>query len=417
MSLPATIQCSFDRNLRQQLSERPGIQEQLGATLSSDELKHFHRNLLKQGIRLTPRTAPFLYTILDRIDALLQPGVDYELFATPSYELNASCLLTPDGKRGFIILGSATIERLDEPELAFILGHEIGHLCYQHGHFPAMWLVREHSHQLSPVDTCQLLAWSRYAEMSADRIGLLCCETIDSTCKTFFRLSSGVTSTRLGFVPEEYLAQLDLIHHLSDIEGANAEDWFQTHPFNPLRIRALQLFCHSLAYRSRLGANDGWTLEQVDQEIGRLARMMDPALVRMGDETLHGEVHEFMTLTAIALTMVDGDVKEQELLALKDLVGLEAMEANYRRFQTAGGEMAEEPFERIQDLAQRLQLLTSPVERYALIRHLLVVIAADGALSPAEAHLFDKIATLLEFPPELIQTLLDSLFDDPGAAV
>ena len=45
----------------------------------------------------------------------------------------------------------------------------------------------------------KLYAWNRNAEISADRAGLLCCQDFEAVGRTFFKLSSGVTTDSLDF--------------------------------------------------------------------------------------------------------------------------------------------------------------------------------------------------------------------------
>lgn len=44
-------------------------------------------------------------------------------------------------------------------------------------------------------------------EISADRAGLLCCQSFEAAGRTFFKLSSGVTSDTLAFKLNEYVQQ------------------------------------------------------------------------------------------------------------------------------------------------------------------------------------------------------------------
>lgn len=95
----------------------------------------------------------------------------------------------------------------------------------------------------------KLYAWNRNAEISADRAGLLCCQSFEAAGRTFFKLSSGVTSDTLAFKLNEYVQQfVDLEQVLSSTEHDPA-DWYTTHPFSPLRIKSLELFNKSETYK------------------------------------------------------------------------------------------------------------------------------------------------------------------------
>ena len=82
----------------------------------------------------------------------------------------------------------------------------------------------------------ELFAWSRYAEISADRAGL-CSGDLDSIARALFKLTSGLTSGNVvQFSLDDFLRQLD------DMMAADAEPGqkvrrcrigFRLHPFSP----------------------------------------------------------------------------------------------------------------------------------------------------------------------------------------
>ena len=59
----------------------------------------------------------------------------------------------------------------------------------------------------------KLYAWIRNAEITADRVGMICCRKFDVAANTFFKLSSGITSSAFQFSVKDYLAQLEDIRY------------------------------------------------------------------------------------------------------------------------------------------------------------------------------------------------------------
>ena len=91
---------------------------------------------------------------------------------------------------------------------------------------------------------CRCFTWSRYAEISADRAGAHCAQDFEAVSRALFKLASGLSGKFIQFSLEDFLKQVDDMHVL-DAEpgdGSPKEDWFSTHPFSPLRVKALQLF-------------------------------------------------------------------------------------------------------------------------------------------------------------------------------
>jgi Zn-dependent protease with chaperone function len=183
-----------------------------------------------------------------------------------------SAVAVLSGSQPVIILGTKLVERLDVQELAFVVGHEAGHLL---GYTPAWrrqmsqsFLVREafekgeHDklRRLAPgVDLVRLyqrlLANSRVMEDRCDRLGLLVCGDIRKAASAL--LSVTLRSTRLGrnISMERYLSvQLPI---LANSPMAHPISMNAGHPFVPHRLERMAAFstsgelAHHLAYARR----------------------------------------------------------------------------------------------------------------------------------------------------------------------
>ena len=67
---------------------------------------------------------------------------------------------------------------LNLDEIKFVIGHELGHLKYQHHK-----IIKDQEKKSLPIFTIRLFEHSRYAEISADRCGLVVAESLDSAKK------------------------------------------------------------------------------------------------------------------------------------------------------------------------------------------------------------------------------------------
>ena len=91
-------------------------------------------------------------------------------FIYNSHEVNAYCSYS--GQDIVIGLSSQLVKLMSKNELVFVIGHELGHALYEHYKLPASGLCQG---SIPPSRTLQLMSWSRQAEISADRAGLICC--------------------------------------------------------------------------------------------------------------------------------------------------------------------------------------------------------------------------------------------------
>lgn len=100
-----------------------------------------------------------------------------------------------------IVISTFTIDGLKEQELMFVIGHELGHIKSEHTLYYQMAssfpVIAEFLGSVSlgvggiiakPLELA-LLYWSRMAEFTADRAGLLACQDINSAMSVLMKLA------------------------------------------------------------------------------------------------------------------------------------------------------------------------------------------------------------------------------------
>lgn len=230
------------------------------------------RQLLATSVRLSRKMAPDIYKLSDECVERLSMETPPELYVFNSAQFNAMCFKPEEG-RVFVMFSSSLLEGFSPKELQFVMGHEFGHHIYNHHEIPIGYLVKGRQRP-DPKLALRLFAWSRNAEISADRAGAYCANDLHSVASALFKLSSGLTGDLVKFDLEEFLQQV------SDMEVIDAEpdrdapqaDWFSTHPFSPLRVKALELF-----FSSKLMKPSGTSVEAMDVGVQRLMSLMEPS--------------------------------------------------------------------------------------------------------------------------------------------
>lgn len=162
------------------------------------------RRMLASAMRLTPNVSRPMFEIVDRCRETLGLKMPMDLFVVQDRMFNAGIFPVVDGKLT-IYFTSGLLENFKPSELAFVIGHEMGHAMFRHIDVPVEALIHHFSHALSPKDVIRLRSWQRAGELSADRAGLLCSRDFKSACEAFFKLSSGITSESFQFSIGEYM--------------------------------------------------------------------------------------------------------------------------------------------------------------------------------------------------------------------
>ena len=155
------------------------VQEHLAQYATGDAVRSY---LNSSELRITEQVTPTLNDILCRVTNRLRiPHSIIQCFVFPSSDAQAYSLLR---LRDTCVLrfSSALIELLSKDELAFVMGHEIGHFLFSHR-------ISVHGESASLEE----LMLQRYQEISADRVGLIACGSFEIAAKALIKTISGLS--------------------------------------------------------------------------------------------------------------------------------------------------------------------------------------------------------------------------------
>ena len=116
-----------------------------------------------------------------------------------------------------------------------------------------------------------LLAWSRRAEITADRAGMICCRKPEVAVRTMVKFALG---------SQKLYQEVDLDEYLSQLEGVKTglgrlKELLRAHPYLPKRLQALRLFADSAPFRRRvLGLEDGTSKSELDKQVSQLISVL-----------------------------------------------------------------------------------------------------------------------------------------------
>lgn len=234
--------------------------------------KEFLRGtLLGSTVKVTERQFPSLYKLVDRCAKTLQVPVP-QVYVANSPVMNAYTFGTEDDS--FIVLHSALVDSFSEKELLFVIGHETGHIQNKHVVYNTALILLQRMAELfiGPLvlpAVVALNAWYRRAEITCDRAGLLCSQDLDSASRSFIKLAVGSKRLSDEVDMSEFLAQ----HDEAKTSVGRYMEAFQSHPYLPKRIKALQAFAESELYRTATGHTGGLSIEAVDEKTSAIISM------------------------------------------------------------------------------------------------------------------------------------------------
>lgn len=233
----------------------------------------YKADLLGGAVKVSPRQFPHVHRIVSECARELGIPVPTTYITQNLASINAATLGTETDS--FILINSATVDRLSDDELRFVIGHECGHI--QNSHVTYRTALHFVTHMAGQVigaialpARIALNSWSRRAEITCDRAGLMCVKDADMATHTLIRLAHGSQKLADDVHLEDYLKQADELR-----EGVGrVQEFLRSHPYLPKRVKALQLFAESDLYRSHADLEGGRPLADIDREIDAILKVL-----------------------------------------------------------------------------------------------------------------------------------------------
>jgi Zn-dependent protease with chaperone function len=208
---------------------------------------------LASAVRVSPGQFPRIHGLYEEVCRTLDAPGEYPLYVTQNPFLNAAAY---GMSKPFIIVHSALERALDDDELRFVLGHELGHVMSGHALYNTMIVLLYRLSMLgfpivglaARVVLLALLEWSRKAELSCDRAGILAVQDPEPGLRVMLKFAGGTSGeASLG----EFIRQSDEYRETGDL----ADQVFKvlnlldmTHPFPVLRVAEQRSWFESGAY-------------------------------------------------------------------------------------------------------------------------------------------------------------------------
>lgn len=217
--------------------------------------------LLGSAVRVDERQFARLHRLLAEVGQSLDATVLPEMYVQADPTLSAQ---TVGMDRPIIMLSSGMVHHLDDDEMRFVIGHELGHAISGHAVYRTLLLrLLGLGGLLNAVPggalgirmvTVGLLEWSRKAELSADRAGLLAAQDPTAALRTHMKIASGGNLDELDVT--SFLAQGAEYDEGGDVRESLIKLSLlqqQTHPFAVVRATELRRWTDSGAYTAILG--------------------------------------------------------------------------------------------------------------------------------------------------------------------
>jgi tellurite resistance protein len=400
------IQSRRDRVLREELVEDWGVKHALKKIdkLTSGYGLRTRRNLLTGALRLTKSIAPDAYRSLALCREVLGYEHPVELYVKPDPMVQAFCARSVSGP---IIIGvsSRLLETFSDAELRFVLGHELGHAVFDHFAIPmpvTATLEDVGGKFVSRPVSLKLYLWCRAAEVTADRAGVVCAGAVEPAAHALLKIASGLGSNVIRPDLEAFASQIDALHAApaACADERNEEgvlDCFDTHPYSPLRVRALLAFARSQPFQRSTGkASDGIDADELERIVEHDLSVMEPSYLEDRGETPE-LMRRVLFCAGVCVAAANGEIAPTELRALRALLGAKNVD------------IPEDLAAIRKELDEKTAVAKDKVPfagRAQIVQHATIIAAADGIVEQSELDELTKLSQALGVDPQVIDHTL-----------
>jgi len=176
-------------------------------------------------------------------------------------------------------------------------------------------------------------------------------------------------------------------------QGAPMQDWFLTHPFSPLRVKALTLFD-----RSGLMRSGGIDKHDLEDQVRTVMGLMEPDYLKGKTEAARAMRNLFVA-GAIAVADAAGGVSDKERQMLEEF-----FEEDFALESLDPGRLRELLPKRIEAAREKASLS----QRMQVVRDLCLIAGVEQPVAQAESRLLKKIVQGLEMPTGFVNQCLEA---------
>ena len=268
---------SLDQKLRQRLAGI-GLVRAIAKSLVSMTVPIYRQVQQMEAVAVGAQQYPEIYALGEECARRLGIGIP-QIFIYYSPTINAYTIATDDVEP-IVILSSAIVEALTPKELKFVIGHECGHIHNLHGVYNTAVELMTNSmavvilNSVPGLEILRLLLqgglmlffsrWSRCAEITCDRAGLICCGDLDTAQMALAKLATGGVNKLDKINLREYIKQISQVQ----ATPVRLLELTRSHPLTHKRIEALNLFarCDVLSsWRSEIAIDNALSKTEVDR--------------------------------------------------------------------------------------------------------------------------------------------------------
>lgn len=196
---------SFDRAALNALRNLPGFDTVTNFILNWAAVRWNLVAMQGSHFHVTRESCEELYKQIKEVAAILDVKDFPEIYTQWGYDVNG--YTTGNNDKTMLVLNSGAVDLLTQPQLDYVVGHEMGHIKSGHVLYHLMaqlitsciGMIPLGEALLTPIQY-SLAYWQRMSEFTADRAGLLACQDKDAAIECIIKMAGA---------PQKYFEKLN----------------------------------------------------------------------------------------------------------------------------------------------------------------------------------------------------------------
>lgn len=341
------------------------VEEVLKKIRMSGSDTYWRSNMEGHSLKVDKELLPDFHRLCHEVKAKLNFEEDVDFYITGDSTVNAfSVAAEEEGEPHIVNINSALFDLMTTDELKFVIGHELGHLINKDTALARLIRFVFPPEANVPVSLqYKIRLHDQLAELVADRYGYIATENLDVCVTAFFKLASGLDLAKMNVSIEALIADNNrrLEYFLNDKGVSRA-----SHPVNPIRVQALNLFVTSKS----------------EEELKAGMDELISILLKVGTSELDEYTARFIASAGLIVANIDEGVNEDEINRV--IESLSSMKMFPRQFldEIAQGNVSQIFIESAENI-----LRINPGMREGMLKYMISIVLSDKLIDKEEVDL------------------------------
>ena len=351
------------------------VEQVLRKTKVSSQDSYFRSMMEGHSMKIDESILSDLYELCQEVIELLDFKGEVDFYITGDSSVNAFSIASEEDDEPHIVnINSALFDLMTRDELKFVIGHELGHLICKDTELRSLINFVFPKESVVPVLLQhKIRLHEQLAELVADRYGFLATRDLAVCVTAFFKLASGLDLNKMNVSIESLIADNNkrLEYFMNDKGLSRA-----THPVNPIRVQALNLFASSK------------TQKQLEKGMDDLISI----LLKVGDSELDEWMARFIASAGLITATIDTTICEKEVdEIIENLANVKIFPTQYLE-EISKGNIEEVFTESVDNI-----LKINPAMRTSMLGYMISIVLSDSTISDEEIEFLYSFGSNIGF--------------------